>query len=299
MPSTRAEDRAAPAGQRRAADDDHGDDLELVAGSAVRIGRRGADRADDPGEGRHHRGQDEQRHLDPVDVDAARPRGDRIAAGRLDPVAVFRLRQHVAENDRRGGEPEERGVDPERPDIEIADQEVGEPLPAGAPGALGKAVSDEQRRPAHDEQHAEGDEEGGDLEPRDEEAVDEADQRRDDKADREGDGERGQAAVVERPHQDGREAEQRADREVEFAGRHQEGHGERDEPELDGESQRVGDVEDRQELGIDRSRRPRARPRAARTGRIRGPRTPAGRRESFRKTSWLSDSSERDKGSTF
>src|SRR5947209_18019843 len=42
-----AEDGAAPAGQRRAADDHHGDDLELVAGTAVRIGRRGADRADD------------------------------------------------------------------------------------------------------------------------------------------------------------------------------------------------------------------------------------------------------------
>ncbi len=42
----RADDRAAPAGQHRAADHHHGDHLELVARAAVRVGGRGADRAD-------------------------------------------------------------------------------------------------------------------------------------------------------------------------------------------------------------------------------------------------------------
>ena len=181
----------------------------------------------------------------PVDVDAARARGLGIAAGRLDPVAEFGLRQDIAEDDRRGDEPEQRHVDAERPDVEVADKESGEPLVAGAPGALREAVGDEQRGAAHDEEHAERDEEGWNFQPRDEQAVDQADQRRDDEGDDEGDVQRHDALVEERPHHDRGEAEQRADREVELAGRHEERHGQRDQPELDGEGERVADVERR------------------------------------------------------
>ena len=161
-------------------------------------------------------GQDEQRDLDRGDVDAARLGRHRIAAGRLDPVAVFRLREDVAENDRRRDEPEQRRIDPERADVEIADQEIGDPLPACAPRALGKAVGDEEGGSAHDEQHAEGDEERRDLELRDEQPVDEPDQRGDEEADEEGDAERGPARVIERPHHDRRETKQRSDREIEI-----------------------------------------------------------------------------------
>ena len=190
--------------------------------------------------------------MNSIDVDAARPRRHGVAAGRLDPVAVFRLRQHVAEHDRSRREPEERGVDPERADIEIADQDIRQPLSAGAPGALREAIGDEQGRAANDQQHAECDEERRDLEPRHEQAVDEADQGGHDKADDECEAEGRQPGVVKRPHENGREAEQRADREIEFAGRHQKRHRERDEPEFDREGQRIGYVEDGQERGIDR-----------------------------------------------
>src|ERR1700722_3352844 len=53
------DDGASPAGERRAADDDHRDHFELIAGSAVRIGGGGANRADDAGESRHDRAEDE------------------------------------------------------------------------------------------------------------------------------------------------------------------------------------------------------------------------------------------------
>ena len=77
--------------------------------------------------------------------------------------------------------------------IEIADQRLREPVAAGAPGALREAVGDEQRGAAHDQQHAERDEERGNLEPGDEPAVDEADQRGDQHRDREGGVERRRA----------------------------------------------------------------------------------------------------------
>ena len=74
------------------------------------------------------------------------------------------------------------------------------------------------------------------------------------KRDDEADLQRGDAAVEQRPHQHRREAEQRADREVEFARRHQQRHRQRDQAELDGEGQRVGDVLRRQEVVVDRQK---------------------------------------------
>ena len=64
-------------------------------------------------------------------------------------------------------------------------------LASGVPGPLREAVGDEERGAAHHQQHAERDEEGGDFQPRDEPAVDEADQGGDDEGDEEGDLQRG------------------------------------------------------------------------------------------------------------
>jgi hypothetical protein len=80
MPKHGADDGPPAPGQGRAADHHHGDHLELVAGAAVGVGRQGADRADDPGQGRHHRREDEEPHLGPGDVDAAGDGGLRVAA---------------------------------------------------------------------------------------------------------------------------------------------------------------------------------------------------------------------------
>ena len=124
-----------------------------------------------PAKRRHHRGQHEQADLGAVDVDAAGARRAGVAAGRLDPVAGLGLRQDVAEDDRGGDEPEQRHVDAERADVEIADQHLGEPVAAGAPGALRKAVGDEQRGAAHHQQHAERHQEGRDLQPGDEQPL--------------------------------------------------------------------------------------------------------------------------------
>ncbi len=125
-------------------------------------------------------------------------------------------------------------------------------MAAGAPGPLRKAVGDVEGGAAHHEQHAERHQERRDLEPGHEPAIDEADQEGRDHRDHEGDPERGGAAVEERPHQHRREAEDRADREVELAGRHQQRHGQRHEADLDREDQRVADVARRQEVGVDR-----------------------------------------------
>ena len=94
-----------------------------------------------PAKRRHDGRQHEQADLGAVDVDAARPRRAGIAAGRLDPVAELGLRQHVAEDERGGDEPEQRHVDAERADIEVADQR-----PAPANGRRRSRCAAESRR---------------------------------------------------------------------------------------------------------------------------------------------------------
>ena len=64
--------------------------------------------------------------------------------------------------------------------------------------------------------------------------------------------ERDEAGVEQRPHQHRRKAEQRSDREIEFAGRHQQRHRQGDEAELDRERQGVGDVLLGEKVVIDR-----------------------------------------------
>ena len=132
---------------------------------------------------------------------------------------------------------------------------LGQPLAARAPGSLRKAVRDEQGRAAHDQQHAERHQERRNLETRHELAVDKADQGRRRQCHHEGDRKRGHAAVEQRPHQDGSEAEHRADRQVEFAGRHQQRHRQRDRAQFNRKGERVADVERRQEVVVQRPER--------------------------------------------
>ena len=139
-------------------------------------------------------------------------------------------------------------------DVEVADQDVGDPLVAGAPGALREAVCNVKRRAADDEQHAERDQEGRDLEPRHEQAVDQPDQRRADDGDEEADLERDDALIEQDPHHDRRESEHRADGKIELAGGHQQRHCQRDEAEFDREDEGVGNVERRQEFGLERGK---------------------------------------------
>src|SRR5690349_19954551 len=51
---------ASPAGQRRTADDIHGDDLQFIAGTAIGVRRRNPDRTGNSGVGGDDRRQDEQ-----------------------------------------------------------------------------------------------------------------------------------------------------------------------------------------------------------------------------------------------
>ena len=183
------------------------------------------------------------------------PRAQRragVAAGGLDPVAELGLGQDVAEDHRGGDEPEQRHVDAERPDIEVGNQDIRQPLIAGVPGPLREAIGDEQRGAADHQKHAERDEEGGDFQARHEQPVHQPDEGGDHHGDEEADEQRHDALIEQGPHHDGREAEDRADRQVEFAGGHQERHRQRDQPELDREGQRVADVERRQEVVVDR-----------------------------------------------
>ena len=107
----RSDDCTSPAGERRAADDDHRDHLQFVAGAAVRISRRNPDRAGDTGVRGDDRRQDEEQYLGLRDAHTARASRVLVAARSLNPVACFGLRQHVAEDDREQDEPEKRRVD--------------------------------------------------------------------------------------------------------------------------------------------------------------------------------------------
>ncbi len=81
------------------------------------------------------------------------------------------------------------------------------------------------------------------------EPVDEADDDGDAHGDEEGQLQGHAGLVDERPHEHGREAEDRADREVELAGRHEQGHGQRDHAQLRREHQQVAEVAGRQVRG--------------------------------------------------
>jgi hypothetical protein len=171
---------------------------------------------------------------------------------KADSMADLGPGQDVAEDHRGDDEPEKRHVDTERSDIEVADQKLRQPVFAGVPCALREAVGDEQRGAARDEQHAQRDEEGRDLEPRHEPAVDVADEGGHRERDEEGHFQRQRSGVEQRPHDDGRQAEKRTDRQVELARRHQQRHGERHESQFDREGQGVADVQYGKELGVDR-----------------------------------------------
>ena len=96
-----AEDGAAAAGQRRAADHDHGDDFQLVAGAGHRRGGRDAEGADHAGKAGKHRGQDEQPDLDGIGRHAARDRRVAVGADGADPVAELGIVEDVGRQQRQ------------------------------------------------------------------------------------------------------------------------------------------------------------------------------------------------------
>ena len=80
VPMQRAEDRAAAAGQRGAADDHRADHAELEAGAGGRLGDAQVAEQQRRGEAAEPAGQGEGDELDPVGIDAgsrAPPRGCR------------------------------------------------------------------------------------------------------------------------------------------------------------------------------------------------------------------------------
>ena len=188
-----------------------------------------------------------------LDRHAARPRRRRVAAGGLDPVAGLGAVQHVAEDQRGGDEPEERDVDAERPDAEVADERsrrasgpAAFQVRCGKPSVMKSAVprtTSSMPRVTRNE---------GIFSRVTKRPLKRPIAGRDQHGDEEGRRQRHDAGVEERPHQHRREAEDRADREVELARRHQERHRERDQAELDGEGEGVADVERRQERRVDR-----------------------------------------------
>ena len=90
--------------------------------------------------------------------------------------------------------------------------------------AFGEPAIERERRQRRDERrHAEA---------RDDQAVDEAGNAADDDAQHHGERQRQAEILPEHAEQDGDEAEDRADREIDAAGHDDEGHGERDETDL-------------------------------------------------------------------
>ena len=119
------------------------------------------------------------------------------------------------------------------------------------PYRLGKAGGDVQRASAHDQHHAERDQERRNLENVDEPAVGETDKDGNRHGDQEGNAEGGDLLIVESPHHDRGKAEHRTDREVEFACGHQQGHTEGHEAQFRSEGQQVADVGNRNEIRLD------------------------------------------------
>ena len=170
-----------------------------------------------------------------------------VAAGRLDPVAVLRLRQHDSRaRSAARDEPEQRGVDAEphrcrsrRPAPWRAIGRSALQVRCGKPSVTNSAVP-RTTSSMPSVTRNEGIFSRVTNKPLTS-PISAATTRQMTKATLE----RRRAAVEQRPHQHRREAEQRADREIELARGHQQRHGERDEAELDREGQRVADVERR------------------------------------------------------
>ena len=120
-PDNRPDDGASTAGERGAADDNHRDHLQFVTGATIGVSRRDPNRAGDTCVGGNNRRQNEEQYLRLRDADSARPRRILITARGLNPIACFRLRQHITKDHREQDEPEKRRLDTKRTHGKLSD----------------------------------------------------------------------------------------------------------------------------------------------------------------------------------
>ena len=114
----RAHDRAAAAGQARAADDRRGNDVQLVARGQIRLALPLDEHQDDTRDAGEQAGDHVDRCLDPADRDAREERGRLVAADREHRSAPLKRRHQHLEDHREDEQDERRhpiGGQAERP----------------------------------------------------------------------------------------------------------------------------------------------------------------------------------------
>ena len=229
-----ADDRAAAAEDRHAAEHDRGDRGQLEALADVRRGGRVAQRDDDAGQ----RGDRRPEATNSVILIRLTRMPEKYAASSLAPIAKTERpngvacrttpkadgedrEQHHRVGDERAAEVPERAVGPRR-------REVGHRVVA----------DDDEGQPAEQRQRADRHGQRGQPEAGDEQAVERAAQRADDEADR--DDRLDRLAVVPQPrHHRARQGEHRGDGQVDLRGDDDERQRQRHERDL-GEVQRAG-----------------------------------------------------------
>ena len=168
-----ADDRAATAEDRDAAEQDDRDDEELEPDAGVVAGRCEPERPEHAGEAADHPGEDEQPELDPLDADARVEGRFLVRADREDRAPQRRRVQDDPEDDREHEEERDRVRDVRVRDRDDADVREALREPADRvrrQDPLGDAAV-ERQRPDRDGERRQ-------AESRDQEAVERAEDRR-------------------------------------------------------------------------------------------------------------------------
>ena len=215
-----AEHRTVSASQKHAPDDHRDDGVEnvrLPGGNLCAVVENGLGQAD---ESRAHAAAHEKQDGHTLGRDPGVARADLVAAHRKDPVAVVRIVQDEAEDDRSGDPPEDGHL--KRAADELPQQKLG--LWAGLDrDARGSGQDDAETKgqPRHGEQRPQGDDERRDSRPDHKQPVDESDNGAE--SERGTDPDQDRSMKMSRYDRDGHgsRGDHRADGDVEFPGDHQ------------------------------------------------------------------------------
>src|SRR3954452_12197855 len=239
-----ADDRRASAAQRRAADDRGGDGLQLEPGADVRVAGREEREAHHPGDPAEQAHEHERLDAHARDGDAGERGRLRVGADRPDAVTE----RGQAEDDGQDDPGDDQDPDRDR-QAERGAAEGREERALGPRGGDLLAVAQREGDPAKNRRRGERGDDRGDRDDLDEHGLDEAHAAAEHDADRGGEPRVHPAAHEER-RDDQRQAEDRADREIDLAHRDQERHARREDPDVDRLRQDVLDLAPREELGV-------------------------------------------------
>ena len=237
QPEERAPDRAAPAEHRGAAEDDGGDRVELVSRAGVRLGLTEVRHVDDRRDARDEPGQKvDQTH-------ALRNRHARIPrAGRSESDRVPRTPEHRAvQQDGVAGEDQHKNRELRRddsPQVPLSERQEAAREPAVVGGPVRQPLGD----PAEHRHRSQRDDERWEVQPRDQQRVQQSARTADEHRRGRGRRDRQMPISIRPAKRDRREAHHRSDRQIDAAGDDDGRQRQRQQAELDADARDLEEI---------------------------------------------------------